>query len=63
MLYFIGNARLQRKARQLDVFEEFEDFDIPGIHRQYSLIALVTKSTGVIQSCMTNRFNVELHLS
>jgi len=25
-----GNARLQRKARQLDVFEEFEDFDIPG---------------------------------
>ena len=63
MLYFIGNARLQRKARQLDVFEEFEDFDIPGILRQYSLIALVTKSTGEIQSCMTNRFNVELRLS
>ena len=57
VLYFIGNARLQRKARQLDLFEEFEDFDIPGIYWQYSLIVLVTKSTGVIHSF---RFNVEL---
>lgn len=63
MSYFLGNARLQRKARQLDVFEEFEDFDIPGIHCQYFLIVLVTKSPGVIHSCMPNRFHVELRLS
>ncbi|XP_068719496.1 adhesion G protein-coupled receptor E1-like [Montipora capricornis] len=25
-----GKARLQRKTRQLDIFDEFEDFDIPG---------------------------------